>query len=106
MLAPVQIQALDKHCIDLPTPLGQHDSVEGAMHETTQARNLLMRPAVYRIRVDGRLDPRWSARPGGLVIAIQEKPGQPTITEITGSLPDQAAYWVYSTSCICTSSPC
>ena len=42
-------------------------------------------------RVDGRLPPRWSARLGGMTIAIQEEPGQPTITELTGPLPDQAA---------------
>ena len=44
-----------------------------------------------RIRVDGRLPPRWSARLGGMTIAIREEPGQPTTTEITGPLPDLAA---------------
>ena len=58
------------------------------MNEMTHARSLLVRPAVYRIRVDGRLPPRWSARLGGMTIAIREEPGQPTITEITGLLPD------------------
>jgi hypothetical protein len=61
------------------------------MNETTHARSLLVRPSVYRIRVDGRLNPRWSARLGGMTITIREAPGQPTITELTGSLPDQAA---------------
>jgi hypothetical protein len=61
------------------------------MNEITHVRSLLVRPAVYRICVDGRLDPRWSARLGGMTIAIREAPGQPTITEITGLLPDQAA---------------
>jgi hypothetical protein len=42
------------------------------MHEITQARRLL-------------------ARAGGMTIAIREEPGQPTITELTGRLPDQAA---------------
>ena len=64
---------------------------KGLMDETTHARSLLVRPAVYRIRVDGRLDSRWSARLGGMAIAIREEPGQPTLTEITGLLPDQAA---------------
>jgi hypothetical protein len=61
------------------------------MDETTPTRSLLVRPAVYRIRVEGRLDARWSARLGGMTLAIREAPGQPTITEFTGSLPDQAA---------------
>src|SRR5512132_897601 len=61
------------------------------MRETAQARRLLARPAVSRIRVDGRLPPRWSGRLGGMTIAIWEEPGQPTITELTGPLPDQAA---------------
>ena len=61
------------------------------MHETTQARRILAWPAVPRIRVDGRLPPRWSAPLGGMTTAIREEPGQPTITELTGPLPDQAA---------------
>jgi hypothetical protein len=61
------------------------------MHEITHARRILARPAVSRIRVDGRLPPRWSARLGGMTTAIREEPGQPTITELTGPLPDQAA---------------
>jgi hypothetical protein len=35
--------------------------------------------------------PLWSARLGGMTIAIREEPGQPTMTELTGPLPDQAA---------------
>ena len=61
------------------------------MNEATHVHSLLVRPAVYRIRVHGRLASRWSARLGGMSIAIRDEPGQPTITEITGLLPDQAA---------------
>jgi hypothetical protein len=61
------------------------------MNETTHARSLLVRPAVHQIRLDGRLAPRWSARLGGMTIAIRAEPGQPTITEFIGLLPDQAA---------------
>jgi hypothetical protein len=61
------------------------------MHEITQARRILARSAVPRIRMDGRLPPRWSARLGAMTIAIGEEPGQPMITELTGPLPDQAA---------------
>jgi hypothetical protein len=41
--------------------------------------------------VDGRWPLRWSARLGGMTIALREEPGQSTITELTGPLPDQAA---------------
>jgi hypothetical protein len=42
-------------------------------------------------RADGRLLLRWSARLGGMTIAIREESGQPTITDLTEPLPDQAA---------------
>ena len=54
------------------------------MNEMTHAPSILARPAVYRIRVDGRLPPRWSARLGDMTITIHEEPGQPTIAELTG----------------------
>jgi hypothetical protein len=61
------------------------------MHEITQARRILARPAVSRIRADRRWPLRWSARLGGMTTAIREEPGQLTITELTGPLPDPAA---------------
>ena len=53
------------------------------MHETAQARRLLARAV--------GCPSRWSARLGGMTIAIWEELGQPTITELTGPLPAQAA---------------
>ena len=47
------------------------------------------RTAVYRIRVLGRLDERWSERLGGLDLKICDE--EPEQTELTGSLADQAA---------------
>jgi hypothetical protein len=61
------------------------------MNATGPTGSLLVRPAVYRIRVVGRVDPRLSARLGGLTITSGEAPGYPIITELTGELPDQAA---------------
>lgn len=60
------------------------------MNETEKRRSLLIRPAVYRIRICGRLDPAWSERLGGMTVSIIEKQGCCT-TELTGQLPDQAA---------------
>jgi hypothetical protein len=43
------------------------------------------------LTIRGQLAPRWSARLGGMTITIRDEPGQPTITELSGTLPDQAA---------------
>jgi len=45
--------------------------------------------AVFRIRVLGRLDERWSERLGGLDLKICDE--EPEQTELTGYLADQAA---------------
>ena len=47
-------------------------------------------PALYRIRVEGRLDPSWSDRMGGLAIAADEAETAP-VTVLTGELADQSA---------------
>lgn len=50
------------------------------------------RPSVYRIRVRGRLDGMWRDYVANMEIAVREGgPGQPTATELTGFMPDQAA---------------
>jgi len=51
---------------------------------------LLIHPAVYRIRVPGRLSPDWSERLRGMALSTVEE-GKKTFTEINGRLPDQAA---------------
>jgi len=51
---------------------------------------LLIHPAVYRIRVAGRLSPDWSERLRGMALSTVEE-GNKTFTEIEGRLPDQAA---------------
>jgi len=48
-------------------------------------------PAVYRIRVAGRLGERWRDRAGGLEMTIHEGHGTPVETELAGLLADQAA---------------
>ena len=51
---------------------------------------LMIHPAVYRIRVLGRLNPNWSERLRGMALFTVEE-GNAIITEIRGKLPDQAA---------------
>ena len=49
-------------------------------------------PAVYRIRVRGRLGAPWRNRLGGLEIVVRDGIGEgPPTTELSGLLADQAA---------------
>ena len=48
-------------------------------------------PGVYRIRVEGSLDPSWSDRLGGLAITTTGKFGSKTTTVLEGTLADQSA---------------
>jgi hypothetical protein len=51
---------------------------------------LVTHPAVYRIRVIGRLNPDWSTRLRGMALfTVEER--EAVVTEIRGQLPDQAA---------------
>jgi hypothetical protein len=48
-------------------------------------------PAAYRIIVQGRLDPKWSAEfPAMQIKTVKTRYGM-TITSITGLLPDQSS---------------
>ena len=61
------------------------------MDEATQLHRLFLQPAIYRIRVCGRLDPQWSERLSGMTLTVKEEEGGLVTTELTGRLPDQAA---------------
>ncbi|HOP41446.1 MAG TPA: hypothetical protein PLI53_10430 [Geobacteraceae bacterium] len=61
------------------------------MIDTSSFKGLWYGPAVYCIRVAGRLDPAWSERLEGMSISITEQKGRGTISELSGQLPDQAA---------------
>jgi len=52
---------------------------------------LMFHPAVYRIRVPGRMDPKWSECLQGMTVTVFEEADQGTITELSGLLTDQAA---------------
>ena len=61
------------------------------MNKTMHLHQLFLQPAVYRIRVYGRLDPRWPERLGGMTMTIREEEDGLVTTELMGQLPDQAA---------------
>jgi len=52
---------------------------------------LISHPAFYRIRVCGRLDPKWSESLQGMIVTVLEEESRGIITELSGRLPDQAA---------------
>ncbi|MCP3963801.1 MAG: hypothetical protein GY719_38685 [bacterium] len=45
----------------------------------------------YRIRVEGRLDPAWSSRLGGMAIELSPAGESQAISTLTGPLQDQCA---------------
>ena len=48
-------------------------------------------PGTYHVRVEGRLDERWSDRLGGMTIGSEEVAGKKAVTTLTGTVVDQAA---------------
>jgi len=52
---------------------------------------LISHPAVYRIRVLGRMDPKWSGYLQGMTVSVFEEKDQKAFTELSGLLLDQAA---------------
>jgi hypothetical protein len=55
------------------------------------AASLADERAQYQIRVQGRLEPLWAARLGDLTLAVHDRGGQTVVTDLTGSISDQAA---------------
>lgn len=49
------------------------------------------KPAVYQIKVQGELDRNWSPRLGDMQIRVRKTQGAKSITELVGSVKDQAA---------------
>lgn len=48
-------------------------------------------PVTYQIKVQGRLEEKWSTYFGHMTIATQSDEQGPTITTLTGAVADQAA---------------
>ena len=48
-------------------------------------------PATYQIKVQGRLDEDWSDWFSGMTVTVECQEDGPTITTLTGIVPDQAA---------------
>lgn len=61
------------------------------MHQSIRGGAGFAGPAEFRILVRGHLGERWADRVGDLEISIGEDQDGAPQTELTGSLPDQAA---------------
>lgn len=61
------------------------------MTDTPHLQSLMALPAVYRIRITGRMDPKCSDWLQGMTISTVEEEGRTAYSELIGSLPDQAA---------------
>ena len=48
-------------------------------------------PATYQIKVQGRLGEDWSDWFSGMIVTVEYRKDGPTITTLTGIIPDQAA---------------
>lgn len=51
-------------------------------------------PAIYRIRVLGRVKPGWSSRLAGMAISLSAPGDTAPVTTLVGELPDQDALTV------------
>ena len=49
------------------------------------------KPAIYQIKVQGELDKKWSSRLGDMQIKVIKSQGSKTLSELVGSVTDQAA---------------
>ena len=55
-------------------------------------RSLSMdQPATYQIKVQGRLDEGWSDWFSNTTVTVEPQKDGPTVTTLTGIIPDQAA---------------
>ena len=64
--------------------------VGGILVAMTKQRATMQTPAVYRLRVQGRVPLEWSSRMMGMNITTSAEDGDPHST-LVGRLPDQAA---------------
>ena len=60
------------------------------MEDVTQKLRL-DQPATYQIKVPGRLGESWSDWVEGMTITVESGDDGPTITTLTGVIPDEAA---------------
>jgi hypothetical protein len=78
------------HRVQTSGPFPQWRFEVAMIDRSIQDASLLIHPAVYRIRVHGRLSTDWSERLRGMTLSTVAE-GKKTFTEINGRLPDQAA---------------
>ena len=61
------------------------------MNELPSQQLTFDEPAMYRIRVSGRIRPNWSDRLEGMIIGLDIPDVGPPVTTLVGELTDQAA---------------
>jgi len=59
--------------------------------QATPRLTQLDQPALYLIKIQGRLDAGWSAWFDDLAITVNGGNGEPSVTTLTGPVKDQAA---------------
>jgi hypothetical protein len=67
------------------------DNHMGRDQEDVARLSPIQEPGVYRIRVAGRLGPGWADRVGGMEIRVREEGARGPVTELSGTVVDQAA---------------
>lgn len=64
---------------------------QGVTTKSSAGKLSFDRPARYRIRVQGRIEERWSERFEGMAISPSAQDDEPPVTTLVGELTDQAA---------------
>jgi hypothetical protein len=61
------------------------------MMKTTQQNTLgLDKPAMYRIKIESRLNENWADSFNGMTITVEQQANRPTVTTLTGIVTDQS----------------
>jgi hypothetical protein len=61
------------------------------MMKEVKQKLTLDQPAIYKIKVPGHLDERWSEWAEGMTITVEREGDGPPVTTLTGTVADQAA---------------
>ena len=61
------------------------------MMKTTQQNTLgLDKPAMYRIKIESRLNENWADSFNGMTITVEQQANRATVTTLTGIVTDQS----------------
>jgi hypothetical protein len=84
------ILCVQLNAVDLGWSRAWLPGLDEETHMVTDGRDL-DKPGIYEIKVQGRLDERWSNWFGGMAIAVEGGSDVSPITTLTGVVADQAA---------------